>query len=96
MTDQQMMLNGLIAHQPDDLRTLLMDFAEAIRPRRVIEILPLAEAASYLHVQPCTLRNLVFKGKIGFIVDGKQYFFKVSDLNDYLNAHYTPAKELAQ
>ena len=28
----------------DDLRTLLMDFAEAIRPRRVIEILPLADA----------------------------------------------------
>lgn len=92
MTDQEKMLNNLVAHQPDDLRTLLMEFAEAIRPRRVIEILPLADAASYLHIQPCTLRKLVFKGKIGFIVDGKQYFFKVSDLNAYLNEHYTPAK----
>jgi excisionase family DNA binding protein len=64
------------------------EIAKALRPERVIEILPLAEAAKTLHVKPCTLRRMVEKGKIGFIADAKSYFFKVSDLNEYINKHY--------
>lgn len=42
-------------------------------------------------MQPCSLRKLVYTNGIGYIIDGKVYKFKVSDLNAYLNAHYTPA-----
>lgn len=76
-----------------DISILAAEIAKAIRPERVIEILPLAEAANKLHVQPCTLRRMVEKGKIGFIADAKSYFFKVSDINDYLEKRYTPATE---
>ena len=64
-----------------------------IKPPTVEAILPLAEAAKMLKMQPCTLRKLVYANKIGFIVDGKNYYFKVSDLNNYINEHYTPAKD---
>ena len=76
-----------------DTATLAKFAAEVVKliqPVRVEPILPLAEAAKMLHVQPCTLRNLVYRNKIGFIVDGKSYFFKVSDLNAYIEEHYTP------
>ena len=77
----------------EDISTLAAAIAKAIRPERVTEILPLSEAAKALHVKPCTLRNMVYSGRIGFIADQKQYFFKVSDLNDYIEKHYTPKTE---
>ena len=80
----------------DGLKALAVDIvSEAIKrlqPPTVEAIVPLAEAAKLLKMQPCTLRNLVYKNKIGFIVDGKSYYFKVTDLNDYINSHYTPSK----
>lgn len=76
----------------EDISTVAAAIAKAIRPQRVIEILPLAEAARALHVQPITLRRMVQSNKIGYLWDGKGYFFKVSDLNDYLEKHYTPAQ----
>lgn len=75
-----------------ELSTILAEITTALRPQRVTEILPLAEAARALHVQPITLRRMVQANKIGYLWDGKGYFFKVSDLNDYLEKHYTPAK----
>ena len=74
----------------DTLAKFAAEVVRLIQPMQVEPILPLADAAKKLHVQPCTLRNLVYRNKIGFIVDGKSYFFKVSDLNDYINQHYTP------
>lgn len=79
-----------------DTETLARFAAEVvmlIKPPTVEAILPLAEAAKMLKMQPCTLRKLVYANKIGFIVDGKNYYFKVSDLNNYINEHYTPAKD---
>jgi len=80
----------------DGLKALAVDIvAEAVKqlkPPAVETILPLAEAARMLRVQPITLRRMIQNGKIGFIADAKSYFFKVSDLNDYINKHYTPAK----
>ena len=76
----------------NDLTTLAAEIAKVLRPERVIEIVPLADAARALRVQPITLRRAVQSGKIGYLWDGKGYFFKVSDLNDYLEKHYTPAK----
>lgn len=77
----------------DTLAKFAAEVVRLIQPMQVEPILPLADAAKKLHVQPCTLRNLVYRNKIGFIVDGKSYFFKVSDLNDYINQHYTPKAE---
>ena len=77
-----------------DTETLARFAAEVVKliqPPTVEAIVPLAEAAKLLKMQPCTLRNLVYKNKIGFIVDGKNYYFKVRDLNEYINSHYTPA-----
>lgn len=80
----------------DELKALAVEIgaeiAKQLRPPQVESIVSLPEAAELLHVQPCTLRRMVYANKIGFIVDGKNYYFKVSDLNDYLNEHYTPAK----
>lgn len=80
----------------DGLKALAVDIvSEAVKqlkPPAVETILPLAEAARKLHVQPITLRRAVQSGKIGYLWDGKGYFFKVSDLNDYLEKRYTPAK----
>ena len=78
-----------------DTATLAQFAAEVVKliqPERVEPIVPLAEAAKLLKMQPCTLRKLVYTNKIGFIVDGKSYFFKVRDLNEYINSHYTPSK----
>lgn len=75
----------------DTLAKFAAEVVRLIQPMRVEPIIPLADAAKMLHVKPCTLRNLVYRNKIGFIVDGKQYFFKVADLNEYINQHYTPA-----
>ena len=75
----------------DTLAKFAAEVVRLIQPMRVEPIIPLADAAKMLHVKPCTLRNLVYRNKIGFIVDGKQYFFKVADLNEYSNQHYTPA-----
>lgn len=76
----------------NDTASIIAEIVKYFRPPQVEAIVPLAEAARLLHMKPCTLRNLVYRNKIGFIVDGKNYYFKVSDLNDYINAHYTPQK----
>ena len=55
-------------------------------------IVPFAEAAKLLHVKPITLRRMIYGGKIGYVQDGKGYFFKVSDLNAWIENHYVPAK----
>jgi excisionase family DNA binding protein len=95
MTDLQFQMACGQAMQ-DGLKALAVDIvSEAVKqlkPPAVETILPLAEAAKTLHVKPCTLRRMVEKGKIGFIADAKSYFFKVSDLNAYLEKHYTPAQ----
>lgn len=75
----------------DTLAKFAAEVVKLIQPMRVEPILPLTDAAKMLHVKPCTLRNLVYRNKIGYIVDGKSYFFKVADLNQYINQHYTPA-----
>ena len=75
----------------ETLAQFASEVVKLIQPMRVEPILPLVDAAKMLHVKPCTLRNLVYRNKIGFIVDGKSYFFKVADLNEYINQHYTPA-----
>ena len=95
MTDLQFQMACGQAMQ-DGLKALAVDIvSEAVKrlkPETVETILPLAEAARALHVQPITLRRMVQSNKIGYLWDGKGYFFKVSDLNDYINSHYTPAK----
>jgi hypothetical protein len=70
---------------------LAAEIARVLQPEKVEAIVPLPDAARFLQMKPCTLRKLVYKNRIGFIVDGKNYYFKVSDLNAYLNSHYTPA-----
>lgn len=80
----------------DDVKTLAVELAaelaKRLQPEKVESIVTLPEAARQLRMQPCTLRKLVYNNRIGFIVDGKNYYFKVSDLNRYLNEHYTPSK----
>ena len=71
---------------------IVAEVLKQLQPPKVETIVPLAEAAKMLHLQPCTLRKLVYTNKIGYVVDGKSYFFKVSDLNEYINSHYTPSK----
>lgn len=70
---------------------LFEEFMRIVQPPRVEPVMTLSEAAKHLRMKPCTLRKLVYTNRIGFVLDGKQYLFKVSDLNDYINAHYTPA-----
>ena len=67
------------------------EVARALQPEKVEQIVTLPDAARLLKMQPCSLRKLVYTNGIGYIIDGKVYKFKVSDLNAYLNAHYTPA-----
>lgn len=67
------------------------EVARALHPEKVEQIVTLPDAARLLKMQPCSLRKLVYTNGIGYIIDGKVYKFKVSDLNAYLNAHYTPA-----
>lgn len=67
------------------------EVARALQPEKVEQIVTLPDAARLLKMQPCSLRKLVYTNGIGYVLDGKVYKFKVSDLNAYLNAHYTPA-----
>ena len=66
------------------------EIARRLQPETVEPIVTLPDAARLLKMQPCSLRRLVYCGKIGYIVDGKNYKFKVSDLNAYLKDHYSP------
>lgn len=79
----------------DELKTLAVEIgaeiARRLQPEKVEQIVTLPDAARLLKMQPCSLRKLVYTNGIGYIIDGKVYKFKVSDLNAYLNAHYTPA-----
>lgn len=68
------------------------EVVRALQPEKVEQIVTLPDAARLLKMQPCSLRKLVYSNGIGYIIDGKVYKFKVSDLNAYLNAHYTPAR----
>lgn len=68
------------------------EVVRALQPEKVEQIVTLPDAARLLKMQPCSLRKLVYTNGIGYIIDGKVYKFKVSDLNAYLNAHYTPAR----
>lgn len=68
------------------------EVARALQPEKVEQIVTLPDAARLLKMQPCSLRKLVYTNGIGYVLDGKVYKFKVSDLNAYLNAHYTPAR----
>lgn len=70
---------------------LAAEVVRALQPEKVEQIVTLPDAARLLKMQPCSLRKLVYTNGIGYIIDGKVYKFKVSDLNAYLNAHYTPA-----
>jgi excisionase family DNA binding protein len=85
-------LKALHEAQLNLMKNLIREVLATFKPPAVETILPLAEAARALHVQPITLRRMVQANKIGYLWDGKGYFFKVSDLNDYLEKHYTPAK----
>ena len=67
------------------------EVVRALQPEKVEQVVTLPDAARLLKMQPCSLRKLVYTNGIGYIIDGKVYKFKVSDLNAYLNAHYTPA-----
>lgn len=67
------------------------EVVRALQPEKVEQIVTLPYAARLLKMQPCSLRKLVYTNGIGYIIDGKVYKFKVSDLNAYINAHYTPA-----
>lgn len=79
----------------DDMKSLAVELAAEIarrlQPETVEPIVTLPDAARFLKMQPCSLRQMVYAGKIGYILDGKVYKFKVSELNKYLNDHYTPA-----
>lgn len=71
---------------------LAAEIARRLQPETVEQIVTLPDAARLLKMQPCSLRQMVYSGRIGYILDGKVYKFKVSELNKYLNDHYTPPK----
>ena len=75
-----------------DTASIIAEIVQYLRPPTVETIVPFAEAARMLHIKPITLRRMIYGGKIGYVQDGKSYFFKVSDLNEYINKHYTPAQ----
>ena len=75
-----------------DTASIIAEIVQYLRPPMVETIVPFAEAARMLHVKPITLRRMIYANRIGYVQDGKSYFFKVSDLNDYINKHYTPAQ----
>lgn len=80
----------------DDMKSLAVELAAEIarrlQPETVEPIVTLPDAARLLKMQPCSLRQMVYSGKIGYILDGKVYKFKVSELNHYLNSHYVTRK----
>jgi len=81
----------------DELKTLAVEIgaeiARRLQPEKVEQIVTLPDAARLLKMQPCSLRRLVYSNKIGYILDGKVYKFKVTDLNNYLNLHYVARSE---
>lgn len=86
-------LKALHEAQQNLMKNLIYEVLSTFRPPVVETIVPFAEAARMLHVKPITLRRMIYGNKIGYVQDGKSYFFKVSDLNDYINKHYTPAQD---
>lgn len=81
----------------DELKTLAVEIcaeiARRLQPEKVEQIVTLPDAARLLKMQPCSLRRLVYSNKIGYILDGKVYKFKITDLNKYLNEHYVTRSE---
>ena len=81
----------------DELKTLAVEIgaeiARRLQPEKVEQIVTLPDAARLLKMQPCSLRRLVYSNKIGYIIDGKVYKFKITDLNKYLNEHYVTRSE---
>ena len=71
------------------LRNLIKQVIETYCPH-VEQIMGLPEAAKALNVKPSTLRKMCYQGRIGYISDGKNLKFKVTDLNRYIDEHYTP------
>lgn len=84
-------LKALHEAQQNLMKNLIREVLATFQPPTVETIVPFAEAAKLLHVKPITLRRMIYGGKIGYVQDGKGYFFKVSDLNAWINKHYTPA-----
>ena len=84
----------------DELKTfaaaVAAEVVRAMKPEQVEPIVTLPDAARSLRMQPGSLRKLVYAGKIGYILDGKVYKFKVSELNAYINRHYTAAEPLRE
>ena len=84
----------------DELNTfaaaVAAEVVRAMQPERVEPIVTLPDAARALKMQPGSLRKLVYSGKIGYVLDGKVYKFKVSELNAYINRHYTAAEPLQE
>ena len=72
---------------------LAAEIARRLQPEKVEQIVTLPDAARLLKMQPCSLRRLVYSNKIGYIIDGKVYKFKITDLNKYLNEHYVTRSE---
>lgn len=81
----------------DELKTLAVEIgaeiARRLQPEKVEQIVTLPDAARLLKMQPCSLRRLVYSNRIGYILDGKVYKFKITDLNKYLNEHYVTRSE---
>lgn len=90
-TDTPPELKALHEAQRALFKNLVREVFECLAPPTVETIVPFADAARMLHVKPITLRRMIYGGRIGYVQDGKNYFFKVSDLNAYINSHYTPA-----
>ena len=49
-------------------------------------LLSIVDAADYLHLAPATLRNWVYKKKIGFIKLGGKVLFRQSDLDRHVTS----------
>ena len=79
-----------------ELKTLAAELVAEVLNRFVSSvetIVALPDAAKALNVKPSTLRKMCYQGRIGYINDGKNLKFKVSDLNRYINEHYHPEGE---
>lgn len=79
-----------------ELKTLAAELVAAVLERFVPTaetIVGLPDAARILNMKPATLRKMVSQGRISYIrdTDGKNLKFKVTDLNRYIDEHYTPA-----
>ena len=79
-----------------ELKTLAAELVNEVLKRfvpSVETIVGLPDAAKAINVKPATLRKMVAQGRIPYISDGKNLKFKVVDLNNYINEHYTPAEK---